>query len=49
MSQPRPIEPRPLKYFVDVRTGTYHASVRCPEYTLPSGAWWAFPYYQKDI
>ncbi len=48
MTDPRPIEPRGLKYFVDVRTGTYHTSVGCGAYTLPTDAWWAFPYYQKD-
>ena len=49
MSQPRSIQPRRLKYFVDVRTGRYHVSVDYSEYTLPPCAWRAFPYYQKDI
>lgn len=43
------IEPRPLKYFADVRTGTYHSTVECPEYTLPREAWSAYPYYQQEI
>jgi hypothetical protein len=43
------LEPRPLKYFADVRTGTFHTTVDCPNYTLPREAWWAFPYFQKEI
>jgi hypothetical protein len=42
-------EPRPARFFVDVRTGVYHASLGCPEYTLPQGTWWAYPHYQKKI
>ncbi len=43
------IEPRPLEYFADVRTGTYHSTVECPDYTLPRQAWSAYPYYQQEI
>jgi hypothetical protein len=45
----RLIEPRPARFFVDVRTGVYHTSLGCPDYTLPEGTWWAYPHYQKKI
>ncbi len=43
------LEPRPVKFFADVRTGKYHGTLGCPDYTLPPEAWWAYPHYQKEI
>ena len=43
------LEERGPRFFADVRTGTYHTSPECPDYTLPRDAWWAYPYYQKEI
>jgi hypothetical protein len=43
------LEPQPVKFFADVRTGIYHANLDCADYTLPAEAWWAYPHYQREI